>query len=126
MATHERASDRNSELKVIFADLRSENRKEKNWAQAPSHFVWQQQTFDAAVDCTLLLNREIIDILQRNSNASFSLLRKLADAKSPGEIVQFQAAYLSNQTAALAGQSEEMATLAVKAAIAFLRQTCRG
>ena len=46
------------------------------------------------------MNREIIDIWQRNSNASFSFLRKLTEAKDPGKIVELQAAHLSNQLAA--------------------------
>ena len=114
-------SDLGSDLKVVFADLQSETPTEKIFT--PSLTDWQRQTFDAAVDCTRLLNREMIDILQRNLNANFSLLRKLTDAKNPGEIVQLQAAHLSNQMAALAGQGEELVTLSVKAATAFLRQT---
>jgi hypothetical protein len=84
---------------------------------------WRRQTFEAAIDYVFLVNREIIDIWQRNSNASFSLLRKLTEAKDPGNIVELQAAHLSNQLAALARQREELAALSTTAAMTFLRQT---
>lgn len=61
------------------------------------------------------INREMIDILQRHINASFSLLRKLAGATSLSEIAQLQAAHLSNQVAALLGQTDEVAALCMTA-----------
>jgi hypothetical protein len=85
--------------------------------------LWPRQVFDAAVDSSALLNREIIDVLQRNLNASFSLLRKLVGARSLGEVIELQAAHLSNQLTAIIGQGEELATLSAKAAIEFIRGT---
>jgi hypothetical protein len=112
-----------TDLEVVFSDLRSDDSTEAAVPRAWSLTDWQRETFDAAIDYIFLLNREIIDIWQRNSNASFNLLRKLAEAKSPGDIVELQAAHLSNQIAALAGQGEELAVLSVKAATTFLRRT---
>jgi hypothetical protein len=63
----------------------------------------------------------MIDVLQRNLNASFSLLRKLVGARNFGEVVELQAAHLSNQVTAMIGQSEELATLSAKAATEFIR-----
>jgi len=84
-----------------------------------------QQAFDAAVDCGLLLNREMIDIFQRNLNASFSLLTRLAGARSFSEIVELQAAHLSNHVAALIGQTEELATLSIKTTMDLFRLKSR-
>jgi hypothetical protein len=122
-AAHAAASHPSADLEVVFSDLRSENRTDKAASGVLSLADWQRQAFDAAIDYIFLLNREIIDIWQRNSNASFSLLRKLTEAKSPGDIVEFQAAHLSNQIAALAGQREELTALSLKAATTFLRRT---
>ena len=103
------------DLNVIFADLSPEHPEEAGWISDLPLFFWPQQAFDAAVDCSLLLNREMIDILQRHMNASFSLLRKLAGAKSLSEIAHLQAAHLSNQAAALLGQTDEVAALCMTA-----------
>ena len=72
-------------------------------------------TYDAVVDCGLLLHREVIDILQRNLNASFGLLRRLAGARSVSEIVALQAAHFGYQVAALIAQTQELAALSIKA-----------
>ena len=69
----------------------------------------------------LLLHREMIELAQRNLNASFSLLRKLAGARSLGEMAEVQAAHFSTQLAASIGQSEELATLSIKTALHFIR-----
>ena len=53
----------------------------------------------------------MIDLVERNLNASFSLLRRLARAKNLGEMVELHAAHFSNQLAASVGQGEELATL---------------
>jgi hypothetical protein len=46
---------------------------------------------------TRLLQGEMIGIAQRNVNAILNQLRKLAGAKSLGEILDLQAAYCRNQ-----------------------------
>ena len=62
-----------------------------------------------------------MDILQRNLNASFSLVRKLVIARSLGEVIELQATHMSNQVAALIRQSEELTALSVRTAIEFIR-----
>ena len=71
----------------------------------------------------LLMHWEMIDLAQRNLNASFSLLRKLVGARNLGEIVELEAAHFSNQLAASIAQSEEFATLSIKTALQFARAT---
>ena len=83
--------------------------------------LWPRQVCDAANNSRLLLHREIIDGVQRNLNAGFSFLRRLAEAKSLGEIIELQAAHFSNQIAASIGQSEELTTLSIQTALKFVR-----
>ena len=59
----------------------------------------------------------MIDVVQRNLNASFSLLRKVAGARSFGEVIELQASHLSYQVTALIGQSNELAYPDLYAAI---------
>ena len=75
-----------------------------------------ERTFEAATQGALLLDREMIDIAQRNANASFSFLRRLAGAMNLGEMLDLQVTYWRNQTAALIGQAEELRAMATKAA----------
>ena len=111
------AGQSNNVVRVCFEDLRVER-----YEQAGFSISFQQQIYDAA----LLLNREAIDILQRNVNANFGLLRRLAAAKSLGEIVGLQVAHFSNQNAALFGQAEELAALITKATINLWRTSLPG
>ena len=62
----------------------------------------------------------MIDVVQRNLNASFSL-RRVAGARSFGEVIELPASHLSNQVTALIGQSDELATLLAKTAMEFMR-----
>ena len=77
-------------------------------------WFWPQQAFDAAVDCVLLLNREMIEILERNLDRSFILLSRIARSRNWLEVVELQAAHLNNQLSAMIDQSEELATLSLK------------
>jgi hypothetical protein len=115
------ARERNSDLKVVFADLNLDQPRELGPVFDLALMLWPRQVFDAAVDSSALLNREMIDVLQRNLNASFSLLRKLVCAKNFGEVIELQAAHLSNQVTAMIGQSEELVALSAKAATEFIR-----
>ena len=69
----------------------------------------------AAAEGALLLHREMIDITQRNVNASFGFLRRLAGVRNLGEMLDVQAAYSRNKSAALIGQAEELRALVTKA-----------
>ena len=110
------------ELTVVYADLPVQAPAEEPSPILDLTFMlWPRQVCDAATDSRLLLHREMIDLVQRNLNASFGLLRRLAGARSFGEVVELQAAHFSNQLAASIGQSEELAMLSIKTALQFAR-----
>ena len=118
MTAHSHASDLARELTVVYADLPVQAPAEEPSPILDLTFLlWPRQVCDAATDSRLVLHREMIDLVQRNLNASFSLLRRLAGARSLGEMVELQAAHFSNQLAASIGQSEELATLSIKTAL---------
>ena len=110
-------------LNVYFEDLNLEAPEGVGRISEQPLMFFPQQAFDAAVDCGLILHREMIDISQRNLNASFSLLRKLAGARNLIEIVELQAAHVSNQVAALIAQTEEVARLSIKATMNIFRSS---
>lgn len=122
MTAHSHASDLARELTVVYADLPVQALAEEASPILDLTFLlWPRQVCDAANDSRLVLHCELIDLVQRNLNASFSLLRRLAGARSLGEMVELQAAHFSNQLAASIGQSEELAALTIKTALAFAR-----
>lgn len=122
MTAHSHASDLARELTVVYADLPVQALAEEASPILDLTFLlWPRQVCDAANDSRLVLHCELIDLVQRNLNASFSLLRRLAGARSLGEMVELQAAHFSNQLAASIGQSEELAALTIKMALAFAR-----
>lgn len=121
MIAHSHASD-SGQLTVVYADLpRQAPAEEPGRILDLTFMLWPRQVCDAANDSRLLLHSEMIDLIQRNLNASFSLLRRLAGARNLGEIVELQAAHFSNRFAASIGQSEELATLSIKTALQFVR-----
>src|SRR4029078_9444794 len=69
------------------------------------------KAYRAPVECAVLLHREMIDIAQRNVNASFGFLRRLAGAKNLGEMLDLQVTYWRSQSAALIGQAEELGAM---------------
>ena len=122
MTAHSHASNLTRELTVVYADLPLQAPAEDPGPLLDLTFMlWPRQVCDAAADSRLVLHREMIDLVQRNLNASFSLLRRLAGARSLGEMVELQAAHFSNQLAASIAQSEELATLSIKTALQFAR-----
>jgi hypothetical protein len=119
------------DLKVVFADLTLNQSQAAGLDVGPARMFWpgdvfwSPRIFEAATDASLLLNREMIDVLQRNLNAGFSLLRKIAEATSFGEVIELQAVHLNNRVTALIGQSDELATLLAKTAMDFMRGAYR-
>ena len=101
-------------FEVVFADLRFEDRDKVSQTSDLPLWFWPQQAFDAAVDCVLLLNREMIEILERNLNRSFILLSKIARSRNWLDVVELQAAHLNNQLSAMIDQSEELTTFSLK------------
>jgi hypothetical protein len=125
MSSYSKERNPSRDLNVYFDDLNLEAPEGAGRISEQPLIFFPQQAFDAAVDCGLLLNREMIDIFQRNLNASFSLLTRLAGARSFSEIVELQAAHLSNHVAALIGQTEELATLSIKTTMDLFRLKSR-
>jgi len=121
MTAHSGDGNLARDLKVVFADLNLNQPQAAGSVDNSAQMFWPQQVFDAATEARLLLNREIIDLLQRNLNASFGLLRKVVGARSFGEVIELQASHLSNQVTALIGQSEELGTLSIRTATEFMR-----
>ena len=105
---------------VSFDDLALEpSSPEMRVAREPSPEVVLAafaKALEAAVQGALLLHREMIDIEQRNINASFGFLRRLAGAKNLGEMLDLQATYWRGQSGALMGQAEELRALTTKVA----------
>jgi hypothetical protein len=126
MTAHSRDGNLARDLKVIFADLNLNPPQAAGSVDNSAYLFWPRHMFDAATDARLLLNREMIDLFQRNLNASFGLLRKVVGARSFGEVIELQASHLSNQVTALIGQSEELATLSIKTATEFMRSAYPG
>ena len=62
----------------------------------------------------------MIDLVQRNLNASFSLLRRIAEAKSFGDSLKCKRLTSAIADPASIGQSEELATLSIKTAMQFV------
>ena len=103
-------------LEVVFEDLQLESPPGTRYLPRPIPLLWPHQVFERANECARLFTREAIDIFQRNLNASFGLLARLARAKTFGEIVELQASHLKNQRAAFVAQTEEMTNLSISAA----------
>jgi hypothetical protein len=73
-------SDHFANLEVVFSDLRAESEQPRS--NICSLKGWRRLASDAANDYIFLLNCEVINLWQRNTNACFSLIRKLIEAKS--------------------------------------------
>jgi hypothetical protein len=121
MTAQSHTSDSARELMVVYADLPKQAPTEPSPIVDLTFLLWPRRVCDAANDFRLVLHREMIDVVQRNLNASFSLLKRLAGARNFGEIVELQAAHFSNQLTAAISQSEEFAALSIKTALAFAR-----
>ena len=115
-------------IEVVFEDLQLESSPGTRHIPRPIRVLWPHQVFEMANECARLFTREAIDIFQRNLNASFGLLARLARAKTFGEIVELQASHLKNQRASFVGQTEELTNLSIKAARDLLRglEGCEG
>ena len=120
MPTHASSSN-HSDLKVLFEDLHFEAPREVGLIAQEALALWPHQFLEKAIDCRRLLACEAIDVFQRNLNANFSLLTRLAGARSFTEILELQATHLSNQASALIGQTEELISLSIRTAFDLLR-----
>src|SRR4029079_5625049 len=121
MTAHSHASDLARELKVVYADLPVQAAEKSDPLLDLSFLLWPRQVCDAPTASRVIMHGELIDRAQRNLNASFSLLRRLAAARNLGEMVELQAAHFGHQLATSIAQSEELAALSIKTALAFAR-----
>jgi phasin protein len=115
-------------LEVVFEDLQLEPLLGTRQRPTPIPVLWPHQVFAMADECARLFTREALDIFQRNLNASFSLLSRLAGAKTFAEILELQASHLKTQRTAFVSQTEEMTNLSIRAARDLLRglEGCEG
>jgi hypothetical protein len=75
--------------------------------------VWEK-SFGAAGQGAVALNRTIMDIAERNINASFDLATSLAGARNLAEVLELQAAYWRKVFGELQTQAEEVRALSRK------------
>ena len=115
------SSSNHSDLKVLFEDLDFEGPREVGLTAQQVLALWPHQFLEKAIDCHRLLACEAIDVFQRNLNANFSLLTRLAGARSFAEILELQAIHQSNQVSALIGQTEELISLSIRTTFDLLR-----
>ena len=73
-----------------------------------------ERTFDAAGQGAVALNRKVIDITQRNINASFDFAKNLVGAKTLAEAMELHSTYWSKQLNALRAQAEEVRDLSTR------------
>lgn len=75
-----------------------------------------ERSFDAAGQGATAFNRKLIDLAQRNLNSGFDLAKSLAGAKTLGEIVELQSAFIRHQFDVFANQANEIRALTSKIA----------
>ena len=75
-----------------------------------------ERSFDAAGQGATAFNRKLIDLSQRNLNSAFDLAKKLAGAKTLGEILELQSAFIRSQFDVFANQAGEIRALTTKIA----------
>jgi phasin len=73
-----------------------------------------ERSFDAAGQGAAAFNRKIVDIAQRNVDASFDLAKSLAAAKNLADMVELQAAFWRKQFGVLTEQAQEVRALSTK------------
>ncbi|MGB6968557.1 MAG: phasin family protein [Methyloceanibacter sp.] len=76
-----------------------------------------ERSLDAAGQGAVAFNRKIIDIAQRNVNASFDLAKSLAGAKNLVDMVEVQASFWRKQFEILTAQAEEVRVLSTKVTV---------
>ncbi len=75
-----------------------------------------ERSFDAAGQGATAFNRKLIDIAQRNLNSGFDLAKNMAGAKTIGEMVELQSAFIRNQFEVFSSQASEIRALTTKIA----------
>ena len=75
-----------------------------------------ERSFDAVGQGATAFNRKLIDLAQRNLNSAFDLAKKLAGAKTLGEILELQSTFIRSQFDVFANQAGEIRALTTKIA----------
>jgi len=73
-----------------------------------------QNSFGAAGQGAVALNRKLFDIAERNISTSFELATSLAGAKNLAQVMDLQASYWRQQFGNLTAQAEELRALSTK------------
>jgi hypothetical protein len=102
-----------------------------NKATAQSKEASEQMSFAAAgaanliqSSCTTALegvqayNEKLVEFMRLNTAAAFDFVQKLGGIKSPSEFIEISTGHARAQTEALSGQTEQLAALARKIALA--------
>src|SRR6516225_3229365 len=123
---------RNTEVPQAMRDLAERNIAQMREAYERSKDALEgvlqswERSFDAAGQGAVALNRKVIDIAQRNINASFDLAKGLAGARNLADAVELQAAHWRDQLDAFAAQAEEVRTLSTQVAADVAKPIKRG
>jgi hypothetical protein len=108
---------------VCFEDITPEHSVEvvpDSGGQEGETSLGSLQAFEAAAETCVTFNDKMIEIAQRNINANFSILRRLAGARSFSEILGLQTAFVGSQCRALMGQADELLALWTKLGSGFV------
>jgi phasin protein len=114
---------RDPQLRIVFQDF--ELAEAAVAPSRPPQLIPWAHSVSPMTDLRHIFACEALEICQRNLNASFGLLTRLAGARSFGEILALQVAYLTIQGSALLHQAEELANLSTQTAISLLRGSGR-
>ena len=74
-----------------------------------------ETTFETAQSNTAALALKALSALRANTEASFTHIEALIGAKSFGEVIELQSAFVRKQTEAMSGQTKEFQAVATKA-----------
>lgn len=73
-----------------------------------------ERSFKVAGQGTVAVNRKLIDIARANVASGLDLVKDLATAKNPIEMVRVQMAFWDGRMKALASQAQELSTLSAE------------
>ena len=74
-----------------------------------------ETTFETAQSNTAALSLKALAALRTNTEASFAHIEALIGAKSFGEVIELQSAFVRKQAEAISGQAKEFQAVATKA-----------
>jgi hypothetical protein len=134
--THRRTATQFEELRYTQVPDSIRALAERNVAQTRELYERSQKTlqsvleswqnsFGAAGQGAVALNRKIFDIAERNISASFDLATSLAGSKNLAEVMDLQVSYWRKQFGNLSAQAEEVRSLSTKMTAGVVEPTKR-